>query len=59
MANRIVKGIPAMAAYSYFRGRVHALISELEAATTQLLALLSMTIRPGPVAAKSEGIEVK
>ena len=34
-------GIPAMAAYSYFRGRAHALISELEAASTQLLALLS------------------
>ena len=55
----LLVGIPAMAAYSYFRGRVHALISELEAATTQLLALLSMTIRPGPVPAKSEGIEVK
>jgi biopolymer transport protein ExbB len=37
----LVIGIPAMAAYAYFRGRVQALISDLEAATTQLMALLS------------------
>ena len=51
-------GIPAMAAYSYFRGRAHALISELEAASTQLLALLS-TIGvknvPGRVADRERG----
>ncbi len=34
-------GIPAMAAYSFFRGRVQALISDLEAASTQLIALLA------------------
>lgn len=37
----LVIGIPAMAAYSFFRGRVQSLISDLEAASTQLLALLS------------------
>jgi len=34
-------GIPAMAAYSFFRGRVQALISDLETASTQLMALLA------------------
>ena len=37
----LVIAIPAMAAYSYFRGRVQSLVSELEAASTQILALLS------------------
>jgi hypothetical protein len=31
-----------MAAYAFFRGRVQALIAELEAASTQLVALLSV-----------------
>jgi hypothetical protein len=31
-----------MAAYSFFRGRVQARISDLEAATTQLIALLGV-----------------
>ena len=34
-------GIPSMIFYSYFRGRVSKLISELEAASTHLLALLA------------------
>ncbi|MEX1118053.1 MAG: MotA/TolQ/ExbB proton channel family protein [Terrimicrobiaceae bacterium] len=34
----LVIGIPAMAAYAFFRGRVQSLVSELETATTQLLA---------------------
>ena len=38
----LVIGIPAMAAYAFFRGRVQALIAELEAASTQLVALLSI-----------------
>jgi biopolymer transport protein ExbB len=38
----LVIGIPCMAAYAFFRGRVQALIAELEAASTQLLALLSV-----------------
>jgi biopolymer transport protein ExbB len=39
-------GIPAMAAYAYFRGRVQGLIADLEAATTHLMALLSSTYSP-------------
>jgi biopolymer transport protein ExbB len=37
-------GIPAMAAYSFFRGRVQSLIAELEAASTQLIALLAVAL---------------
>jgi biopolymer transport protein ExbB len=51
-------GIPAMAAYSYFRGRVHGLISELEAATTHLLALLSTSVRPNPAGIQPESMEI-
>lgn len=36
----LLVGIPAMAAYSYFRGRSQAMISELEVASTHLLAQL-------------------
>lgn len=36
----LLVGIPAMVAYAYFRGRVQARISDLEAATTQLMAQL-------------------
>jgi len=39
-ATGLLVGIPAMAAYSFFRGRVQVRISDLEAATTQLMALL-------------------
>jgi biopolymer transport protein ExbB len=42
----LVIGIPAMAAYAFFRGRVQSLISDLETATTQLLALLSANYTP-------------
>jgi biopolymer transport protein ExbB len=35
-------GIPAMIFYAFFRGRVQRLISELEAAVTHILALLSV-----------------
>jgi biopolymer transport protein ExbB len=41
-ATGLVIGIPAMAAYAFFRGRVQSLIAELEAASTQLTALLSV-----------------
>lgn len=40
-ATGLLIGIPSMAAYSYFRGRTQAMISELEVATAHLLALLS------------------
>jgi len=33
--------IPAMAAYSFFRGRIQGIVTELEAATTRLLSLLA------------------
>jgi biopolymer transport protein ExbB len=36
----LVIGIPAMAAYAFFRGRVQSLVSELETATTQLMAMV-------------------
>jgi biopolymer transport protein ExbB len=35
-------GIPAMIFYAFFRGRVNRLISELESASTHVLALLSL-----------------
>jgi biopolymer transport protein ExbB len=35
-------GIPAMAFYAFFRGRAQKLISELESASTHVLALLSL-----------------
>ena len=38
----LVIGIPAMAAYAFFRGQVQSLIAELEAASTQLVALLAI-----------------
>jgi len=46
-------GIPAMAAYAYFRGRVQGLIADLEAATTHLMALLSANYQPGQIEASS------
>ncbi len=39
----LLVGIPAMMAYAYFRGRIQGMISELEAATTHLLAVMSTT----------------
>lgn len=44
----LVIGIPAMAAYAYFRGRVRSLVSDLETATTQILAVIAASYRPGP-----------
>jgi biopolymer transport protein ExbB len=38
----LVIGIPAMAAYSFFRGQVQSLVAELEAASTRLVALLAV-----------------
>lgn len=39
----LVVGIPAMAAYAYFRGKVQGMISEMEGATTLLMAKLLIT----------------
>lgn len=44
----LVIGIPAMAAYAYFRGRVRSLVSDLETASTQILAVIGANYRPGP-----------
>jgi biopolymer transport protein ExbB len=41
-------GIPAMIFYAMFRGRVQRLISELEAAVTHVLALLSLQFGKRP-----------
>jgi biopolymer transport protein ExbB len=41
-------GIPAMIFYAMFRGRVQRLISELEAAVTHVLALLSLQYSKRP-----------
>jgi biopolymer transport protein ExbB len=38
----LVIGIPCMAAYAFFRGQVQSLIAELEAASTRLVALMSL-----------------
>lgn len=43
----LLVGIPAMAAYAYFRGRSQRLIAELEAATTQLITQLGVHYKPG------------
>ncbi len=40
-ATGLLVGIPAMAAYAFYRGRVQGAISELEGATTHLMALMS------------------
>ena len=54
----LLVGIPAMAAYSYFRGRAHALISELEIASTHLLALLSTSVKASPAGVQTESMEL-
>jgi biopolymer transport protein ExbB len=43
----LVIGIPAMAAYAFFRGRVQSLTSDLETATTQLMAQIGANSTPG------------
>jgi biopolymer transport protein ExbB len=43
----LVIGIPAMAAYAFFRGRVQSLVSDLETATTQLMAQIGANYHSG------------
>jgi biopolymer transport protein ExbB len=45
-------GIPAMVFYAFFRGRVQKLISDLESATTHVLALLALHYSKHPERAK-------
>lgn len=40
----LVIGIPAMAAFAFFRGRVQGMVSELEASSTVLMAQLSIIL---------------
>ncbi|HEY5793142.1 MAG TPA: MotA/TolQ/ExbB proton channel family protein [Chthoniobacterales bacterium] len=50
-------GIPAMAAYAYFRGRLQALLADFEAATTHLLALFAANYVPGEISRPTESLE--
>lgn len=57
-------GIPALAFYSYFRGKVQKLISELEAATTHLMAMFAANHgdyveppQPRPMQPRSRAVE--
>lgn len=50
-------GIPAMAAYAFFRGRMQAIIADLEAATTHLMALFSANYIPGEVTRPTDSLE--
>jgi biopolymer transport protein ExbB len=45
-AGGLVVGVPAMIAYSFFKGRASHLVSELEAAATDLLAQIEMQHEP-------------
>jgi len=46
-AGGLMIGIPAMAAYAFFRGRLNGLTGDLEAATARLLVLLSTSYKSG------------
>jgi biopolymer transport protein ExbB len=56
-ASGLVIGIPALIFYSIFRGKVNRLISEMEAATTHLMALLAVQYKRAAraVAGRGEG----
>jgi biopolymer transport protein ExbB len=43
----LIIGIPAMAAYAWFRGRVQEMISEMEGATSLLLVKLVIARKNG------------
>jgi biopolymer transport protein ExbB len=52
-ASGLVIGIPALMFYAVFRGKVNRLISEMEAATTHLMALLAVQYKRAARAAAS------
>jgi biopolymer transport protein ExbB len=57
-ATGLAIGIPALVFYSLFRGRVQRYVSELEAATTHLMAMLHAQVqrqRPGAVSPAAAG----
>ncbi len=47
-ATGLLIGIPSMAAYAFFRGRAQSMISELEAASTHLLAQTGVSMMEEP-----------
>ena len=47
-------GIPAMIFYAFFRGRAQKLISELEAASTHVLALAFLAVRQAPANSRAD-----
>ena len=49
-AGGLMIGIPAMAAYAFFRGRLNGLTGDLESATARLLVLLSTSQKSGSAA---------
>ncbi len=51
-ASGLVVGIIAFTGYAYFRGRVQRLTSDLEAASTQILAVFSLYYTGGPAGGK-------
>lgn len=51
----LIIGIPALMVYSVYRGKVQRLISELEAASTHLMALLAAQYKRAARAAASRG----
>lgn len=55
-ASGLVIGIPALIFYAIFRGKVNRLISEMEAATTHLMALLAVQYKRAARAAASRQV---
>ena len=56
-ATGLVIGIPALAFHAYFRGRVQSLIADLEAASTHLFSLVSLTYQSSRSIRRSAAIE--
>lgn len=54
-ASGLVIGIPALIFYAIFRGKVNRLISEMEAATTHLMALLAVQYKRAARAVSGRG----
>lgn len=54
-ASGLVIGIPALIFYAIFRGKVNRLISEMEAATTHLMALLAVQYKRAARAVAARG----
>lgn len=55
-ASGLVIGIPALIGYAVFRGKANRLISEMEAATTHLMALLAVQYKRAARATSRQGV---